>query len=43
MDYSVMVLAAILPLIWGIKGKIGRLSGIMMLLMFIAYSIYLIN
>ena len=42
-DYSVMILAAVLPLIWGIKGRIGRVSGSMMLLMFITYSIYLIK
>ena len=43
LDYAVMILAAVLPLIWGIKGSIGRLSGSFMLIMFIAYSIYLIN
>ena len=43
LDYSVMILAAILPLFWGIKGRIGRLSGAIMLTMFIAYSIYLIK
>ena len=42
-DYSVMILAAVLPLIWGIKGRIGRVSGSMMLLMFITFSIYLIK
>ena len=42
-DYSVMILAAVLPLIWGIKGRIGRVSGSMMLIMFITYSIYLIK
>ena len=43
LDYAVMILAAVLPLIWGIKGSIGRLSGSFMLIMFIAYSIYIIN
>ena len=42
-DYSVMILAAILPLICGIKGQIGRISGSIMLPIFITYSIYLIN
>lgn len=42
-DYSVMILAAILPLICGIKGQIGRISGSIMLSIFITYSIYLIN
>ena len=42
-DYSVMIFAAILPLICGIKGQIGRISGSIMLSIFITYSIYLIN
>lgn len=42
-DFSIMILAAILPLVWGMRGRIGRISGAAMLLMFIAYSIYLIN
>lgn len=42
-DYAVMILAAVLPLIWGIRGRIGRISGAAMLLMFISYSIYLIK
>lgn len=42
-DYAVMILAAVFPLALGIRGRIGRLSGLIMLLMFTAYSIYLIK
>ena len=40
-DYSVMIFAAVLPLILGFKGKISRLSGAFMLLCFVAYNIFL--
>lgn len=40
-DYSVMIFAAVLPLILGFKGKIPRLSGAFMFLCFVAYNIFL--
>ncbi len=40
-DYSMMIFAAVLPLILGFKGKISRLSGAFMLLCFVAYNIFL--
>ncbi len=42
-DYMVMVGAAIIPLVLGIKGKIGRWPGLVMVIMFIIYTYYLIN
>ncbi len=42
-DYAVMILAAIIPLILGIKGKIGRISGILMVTSFVLYTWYLLN
>ncbi len=42
-DYLVMIGAAIIPLVLGIKGKIGRLSGALMLAGFVAYTAYLLN
>lgn len=42
-DYCVMIVAAIIPLVLGIKGKIGRASGALMFLGFIAYNWYLLS
>lgn len=42
-DYLVMVAAAIIPMLLGIKGKIDRISGASMLTAFILYTWYLIN
>ena len=42
-DYFVMIAAAIMPMILGFKGKIGRVSGIIMLAIFIVYTIYLLD
>lgn len=42
-DYIVMIAAAIIPMILGIKGKIGRFSGTLMLLSFVAYNWYLVS
>jgi Ca2+/Na+ antiporter len=42
-DYLVMILAAIVPMLFGIKGRIGRAGGILMVLSFIAYTWYLIT
>lgn len=42
-DYAVMTIAAVLPLILGMRGKIGRLGGAFMFILFIAYTVYLLN
>ena len=42
-DYIVMIAATILTLLFGFKGKIGRLGGAFMFICFILYNIYLIN
>ena len=42
-DYAVMTIAAVLPLILGMRGKIGRLGGVFMFILFIAYTVYLLN
>ncbi|MBR5825242.1 MAG: calcium/sodium antiporter [Paludibacteraceae bacterium] len=42
-DYLVMIAAAVLTLLFGFKGKIGRLGGTFMFICFILYNIYLIN
>ena len=42
-DYIVMIGAAVIPLIFGIKGKIGRIGGILMLGAFVAYTWYLLS
>lgn len=42
-DYIVMIAATILTLLFGFKGKIGRLGGVFMFICFILYNIYLIN
>lgn len=42
-DYFVMIAAAIVPMILGIKGKIGRISGAAMFATFVIYTIYLLN
>lgn len=41
-DYIVMIVAAISPLLFGFKGKLSRWAGAFMLLCFIAYNAYLI-
>ena len=41
-DYAVMIAAAAFPLLFGIKGKIGRVGGAVMLLCFVLYTWYLI-
>lgn len=41
-DCYVMIAAAILPLIIGLKGKIGRISGLLMILCFVIYNCYLV-
>ena len=42
-DYCVMIAAAVIPLVLGFKGKIGRVSGVLMFICFIAYNYYLIT
>ena len=42
-DYLVMIGASILPLLFGFRGKIGRLGGALMVICFIAYNWYLIT
>lgn len=42
-DYVVMIGAAVLPLILGLKGKIGRVGGLFMFLCFIAYNWFLLS
>ena len=41
-DYAVMIAAAAFPLLYGFKGKIGRVGGAVMLLCFVLYTWYLI-
>ena len=41
-DYAVMIAAAASPLLFGFKGKIGRIGGAVMLLCFVLYTWYLI-
>ncbi len=42
-DYVVMIGAAILPMIFGIRGRISRFSGALMFICFIAYTWYLLS
>ena len=42
-SYGIMILASIVPLLLGIKGKIGRAPGFIMFLSFIAYTVYLLK
>ncbi len=41
-DYGVMIGAAIVPLLFGFKGKIGRVGGALMVIAFAVYTWYLI-
>lgn len=42
-DYAVMIAAAFIPLIFGLRGKVGRVGGAMMFICFVAYNWYLIS
>lgn len=42
-DYTVMIGAAIIPLLLGIRGRIGRPAGAMMFICFVAYTWYLLS
>lgn len=41
-DYAVMIFAAVIPLLLGIRGKLNRWAGAFMFLCFVAYNAYLI-
>jgi cation:H+ antiporter len=41
-DYAVMIAAAAFPLLFGFKGKIGRVGGAVMVIAFVVYTWYLI-
>lgn len=42
-DYIVMIGAAVFPLLLGLRGKVGRFGGLVMLACFVAYNWYLIE
>ena len=42
-DYAVMIFAAVVPMLFGIKGRLNRWAGAFMFLCFVAYNIYLIS
>lgn len=42
-DYAVMIAAAAFPLLFGFKGKIGRVGGALMVIAFAVYTWYLIT
>lgn len=42
-DYCVMIAAAVVPMVFGMKGKIGRLPGAVMFIGFIIYTWYLLS
>lgn len=42
-DYLVTIAAAMLPLLFGLRGKIGRMGGLMMFICFIIYNWYLVT
>ena len=42
-DYVVMTIAAILPLLFGFRGKIGRLGGAMLFICFVIYTWFLLS
>ena len=41
-DYVVMIAAATVPLLFGFKGKIGRVGGLLMVAIFVLYTWYLL-
>uniref|UniRef100_UPI00405701BE calcium/sodium antiporter n=1 Tax=Alistipes sp. TaxID=1872444 RepID=UPI00405701BE len=41
-DYAVMIFVAVVPLLFGFKGKLNRLTGAFMFLCFVAYNAYLL-
>lgn len=42
-DYCVMIAAAALPLVMGLRGRMGRVSGLFMIACFIMYNFYLVT
>lgn len=42
-DYLVMIAASLFPMLFGLKGKVGRAGGILLFVCFVAYNVYLIN
>lgn len=42
-DYLVMIGAAMLPLVFGLRGRLGRVSGGIMFALFVAYTWYLLS
>lgn len=42
-DYSAMILSAVIPMVFGIRGKIGRAEGVIMLLCYAAYTWYIVT
>jgi Ca2+/Na+ antiporter len=42
-DYTVMIFAALVPLMLGFKGKLNRWAGALMFLCFVGYNYYLIS
>ena len=42
-DYGAMILAAVLPMIFGIRGKITRFEGLLMLLCYATYTWYIVT
>ena len=42
-DYLVMIVAAVFPVVLGFKGKISRIGGVFLFISFIAYTFYLVN
>lgn len=42
-DYAVMIFAAVVPLLFGLRGKIGRAGGVAMFLCFVLYTWFLIS
>lgn len=42
-DYGAMILAAVLPMIFGIRGKITRIEGLLMLLCYASYTWYIVT
>ncbi len=42
-DYLMMIAAALFPMLFGFKGKVGRVGGIVLFVCFVAYNVYLIN
>ena len=42
-DYAIMIAAAVLTLLLGLKGRIGRVWGAVMIVCFVVYNCYLVT